>query len=332
MNNNKNIGVLCVILAGLFWGSAGLFVRKLNAAGFTTMQVVAARSAISFVILTVIALVRNPGAFRIRLRDVWMFFGTGIVSVVVFNWCYFTCMIKTTLSVACVLMYTSPAFATILAALIFRERITLRKVLALVVAFAGCVVATGIWTGASGLSVGGVLIGLCSGLFYALYSIFSRFALKRYSALTVNLYTFLFASVGALPLSKPSEIAGYLLQTPATWWYVLGVGLVAAVIPYLLFTYGLTRVDVSRANIIVTVEIAAVLFFSIAVFREGFFWYNLVGIALVIAAVVLLALPERARPAVSPADGQPSISDAKASPANAAHAAEAAAPSHDTHD
>lgn len=290
----RYIGIACVVLAGLFWGSIGLFVRHLNGIGFSSMQIVAARSVVSFAVLALVALVVKPSAFRIRLRDIWMFIGTGVVSVAVFNWCYFTCISKTSLSVACVLMYTSPAFATLLAALIFRERITLRKVVALVIAFSGCVIVSGIWAGTSGLTVGGVLIGLCSGLFYALYSVFSRFALRRYSTLTVNVYTFLFASLATLPLAKPAQIAGYLTQQPQTGWYVLGVGLVAAVIPYLLFTFGLTRMDVGRANVIVTVEIAMVLFISIVVFREPFYWYNLVGVLLVIVAVILLALPERA--------------------------------------
>ncbi len=289
----RYIGIICVVLAGLFWGCIGLFVRYLTAVGFSTMQIVAARSVVSFAVLAIVALIIQPGAFRIRLRDIWMFLGTGVVSVAVFNWCYFTCITKTSLSVACVLMYTSPAFATILAAVIFRERITPRKIIALVIAFAGCVVVSGIWAGTSGLTVGGVLIGLCAGLFYALYSVFSRFALRRYSTLTVNVYTFLFASIATLPLARPAQIAGYLTATPQSGWYVLGVGLVAAVIPYLLFTFGLTKMDVSRANVIVTVEIAMVMFVSIVVFHEPFYWYNLAGVLLVVVAVVLLALPSR---------------------------------------
>lgn len=292
----RYLGLICVVLAGLCWGCTGLFVRYLNGVGFSSMQIVAARSVVSFAVLALAALAVNPAAFRIRLRDVWMFLGTGVISVAVFNWCYFTCISRTSLSVACVLMYTSPAFATVLAALLFGERITPRKTAALALAFSGCVVVSGIWAGTSGLTVGGVLIGLCSGLFYALYSVFSRFALRRYGTLTVNVYTFLFASIATLPLSKPGQLIQTLAAQPQTGWYVLGVGLVTAVIPYLLFTFGLTRMDVSRANVIVTIEIAMVLFLSIVVFREAFHWYNLVGVLLVVAAVVLLSLPPRRRP------------------------------------
>ena len=53
-----------------------------------------------------------------------MFVGTGIVSVVLFNVCYFYTMIKSQASIAVVLLYTSPVFVMLLSALIFHERIT----------------------------------------------------------------------------------------------------------------------------------------------------------------------------------------------------------------
>ena len=47
---------------------------------------------------------------RVRLRDLWCFAGTGIVSLLLFSWCYFSGMQEASLSVMAVLLYTSPAF------------------------------------------------------------------------------------------------------------------------------------------------------------------------------------------------------------------------------
>ena len=74
-----------------------------------------------------------------------------------------------------VLLYTAPFFVMVLSVLFFREKLTFRKVFALLLSFAGCILVVGL-TGAEARSVGGetVLIGLCAGFGYSLYSIFGK--------------------------------------------------------------------------------------------------------------------------------------------------------------
>ncbi len=287
----KGSGYIYFILAGLLWGTVGFFVRRLNAAGFSSMQVVAARSVVSFVIMLAIVLIRNPRAAVIRLRDIWMFIGTGIVSVAAFSWCYFSCMQETTLSVACILMYSSPVFAAILAALIFKERMDRRTLVALVMAFTGCVIVTGIWLDDLSVVSGvGILLGVLCGFFYALYSIFSRFALVRYDTFTINLYSYLLTAIATLPFARPAQMVSVVAADPKLLIYLLGVAVFTVILPYLLFTQGLKKVEIGLAYILTTVEILAVLFFSVVVFQEPFTWYNLIGSLLVVSAVILLSV------------------------------------------
>ena len=76
--------------------------------------------------------------------------------------------------------------------ILFREKLTGKKVLCLVLAVGGCALVSGLASGSVGeISTGGILIGLASGFTYALYSIFSTYALKKYQPLTVTFYTFL---------------------------------------------------------------------------------------------------------------------------------------------
>lgn len=59
--------------------------------------------------------------------------------------CYFHTIQASSMAVAAVLLYTSPAFVILLSALCFHEKITLQKLGALVVTFAGCVLVTGLF-------------------------------------------------------------------------------------------------------------------------------------------------------------------------------------------
>ena len=285
--NAKTKACLCILLAGTLWGVIGIFFNLLSGLGFTQMQVVTIRAVTAALVLGVYILVRDPALLRVRLRDCWCFVGTGIISLVFFNWCYFTAMETTSLAVAAVLLYTAPVFVMLFSAVLFREPIGRRKVLALVMTFAGCLLVAGMPGGGS-VSPRGFLTGLGAGVGYALYSIFSRFALEKgYSSATISLYTFLFAGAAALPLSRLWE-AGALLVLPEAAAGALGIGVLCCVFPYLLYTRGLAGVETGQAAIMATVEPAVAALVSFALYGESVLGAKGAGILLIFAAVAVL--------------------------------------------
>ena len=117
------------------------------------------------------------------------------MSLLLFSLCYFKAMDYMSLSNAAILLYTAPCFVILFSALLFKEKITARKLAAMLIAFTGCCLVSGIGAG-SKISTTGILFGLGSGICYALFSIFSRFAINRgYSTFTINFYTCLLAGV-----------------------------------------------------------------------------------------------------------------------------------------
>ena len=181
-------GTLCVTLAGILWGCIGIFIRHFSLT-LTSMQIVTIRTLLTVAILFIILLIFKRDMLKIKLRDIWCFIGTGVCSIIFFNYCYFRCMSMTSLSVAAVLLYTAPAIVMIISSIVFKEKVTVQKISALLLATLGCVLVSGI-TGTNALiSKEGILVGLGAGLGYALYSIFSRAALNRgYKSLTIIPY------------------------------------------------------------------------------------------------------------------------------------------------
>ncbi len=144
---------------------------------------------------------------RVRLRDFWCFLGTGIGSIVFFNYCYFTAVRMMSLAAAAVLLYTAPAFVMLMSAVLFREKMTGRRVLSVLLTFAGCAFVTGF--AGSGISASGILVGLGAGFGYALYTIFGHYAIERgYDSLTITFYTFLVAAVTSLFMVRLPHVAG----------------------------------------------------------------------------------------------------------------------------
>ncbi len=189
---------LLIPAAGVLWGILGIFVRRLNESGLASMDIVWIRAAVTTLVLLPILFLRRKGEWRIRLRDLRCFLGTGIGSIVFFNFCYFQAVTITSLSVAAVLLYTAPAFVIVLSALFFKEKITGGKIAALLLTLFGLMLVTGMIGSGTRLSLQGLLFGLGAGLGYALYSIFGRFAIQRgYRPLTITFYTFLVAAVAS---------------------------------------------------------------------------------------------------------------------------------------
>ena len=283
-----------VLLAGILWGTMGIYVRRLNALGFTTIEIVAVRSVVTAVLLLCILFFYNKEMLKIRLKDIWWFAGTGILSIVFFNYCYFKAITMTSLSVAAVLLYTAPAIVMVLSAFLFREKITIVKMISLAATFAGCVFVTGLAGGAKSLNVAGILAGLGAGFGYALYSIFSRYAIERgYHSLTISFYTFVFASVGVLPLADINIIYDACVKDFSIAGFYLVFALISTVVPYILYTLGLTGLENSKASIIASIEPVTATVLGLVLFHEKMTIHNVIGILLVLGAIVICNLNSR---------------------------------------
>ena len=285
----RNIGPALILLAGCFWGSMGIFVRRLTDYGFSSIQIVAIRVTLAALIFCMLLLIKDPSGFRISVKDIPLFLGLGFGSILFFTVCYFTAITMMPLSTAAILLYTSPIWIMLLSVLFFREKLTGRKLLALVLAFAGCVLVSGV--SGEGMTLPGLLVGLGSGIGYGLYSILGTVALRRYSPYTVTTYTFAFAALGAWLICRPADMLAKFAAAPnlpGLVFFCVLTALVTAVIPFLAYTLGLRTVEASRAGILATVEPLVATLIGVAVFSEPLTLLSGLGILLILAAVVLL--------------------------------------------
>ena len=283
----KFAGVL-ILIAGVLWGSMGLFVRTLNAEGLVSMEIVGLRAAVTTAALFLFLLVFDRKLFRIRWKDLWCFLGTGICSIVFFNYCYFKAITLTSLSVAAILLYTAPAIVMVLSYFLFGEKLTRRKLLSLVMTFVGCVLVTGILTEKGSVSAGGILVGLGAGLGYALYSIFSRYALEKgYASLTITFYTFLIAAITSCFLADMGKVARVTSGSAGSFFFCLAFGVLCTVVPYLTYTLGLQHVENTKASIIASVEPVTATLLGALLFHEKLTVSGVLGVGLVLAALAL---------------------------------------------
>ena len=270
----------------------GLFVRRLNTMGLSSMEIVEARSIIAALILFPCTALRDRRLLKIQLKNLWPLIGTGILSMVFFNFCYFSTIAIMNLSAAAILLYTAPIFVMLLSIPLFHEQLTLRKVLALLLAFSGCCLVSGIASATANLTAAGLLLGLGSGFGYALYSIFSRFSLNQgLSSITITNYTFLMAAIGGAFFTDFRTLFSALQEQglPLVGFLVFYC-IVTTILPYLLYTAGLSHVENGPASIMASVEPVVATLLGLLVFSERPSIPALIGMVLVLSALVILSI------------------------------------------
>ena len=94
MNFQKIKGDIFVIIAGLMWGTMGVFSRYFNSIGLGSLEIAQLRITVGLLFVGSYLLIFHREKLKIKLRDVWCFIGTGIVSLLLFCVCYFKAIEK----------------------------------------------------------------------------------------------------------------------------------------------------------------------------------------------------------------------------------------------
>lgn len=284
-----------IIAAASLWGIIGLFSNGLSQAGFSAIDITFIRNIITAFCLFLFLLFFRRESMRIQIQDIWMFFGTGILSIVFFNIMYFITIQLSTLSIAAVLLYTAPFFVMLLSAILFHEQLTRKKIIALGIAFLGCLFVTGLidafvtGEGLTKISGLGILTGIGSGLGYALYTIFGNIALKKYKPETVTTYTFLIAAVSLAPFCVDTTFLQRIAQ-PSSLGNSMGISIISTLLPFCLYTLGLKYTEPGRASIMAYAEPVVATVVSVLILGQNISLTGIIGILLIFGSIVLLNL------------------------------------------
>lgn len=293
MSNKTKIFLIFPVLSGIMWGSGGVFVRTFTSLGMDNFTMLFTRVVVAVLLLGAGLFLYDRTLLRIRLRDSWLFLGGGILGMFGINLTYNEAIKQGPLALASVLLSMSPLFVLTLSVLFFHEKMTWQKLLCMAAALTGCVLVSGVLEQNSGdsVSLSCILFGIGSAFFYALYSIFSKSAMKRgYHALTVTFYCLLSSMLVLLPgtdwncIRQTLEEGGRLMP-----WFMLLHSLVTSALPYVFYTLSLSYIDAGIASILAASEPAAAMLFGFLFFQEDPTVLSFSGLILTTGAIIFLS-------------------------------------------
>ncbi len=279
------------VTAAVLIGSLNLFSKNLLEAGFTPLDVSICREGVTAAVFFVILLLTDRSAFRIRLRDLWIFVLFALFNVLS-NFFLFNAQDLIPLGTAAVLELTNPYFIMIFAFFLFGDKVTKRKLLAAVIEFLGCIFIIGVMEDPGSISAMGVIFGLLSGVTLAAFTLGSRCVEKRNSSENTTMFYFFFlSSVLLVPFADFGHISGILSGNVDLWAYMLMMGVVGTLIPNYLVIVAVRRMDPAVLTMIITSSIVLSTIYGVVFFGDKLDLMIIIGIVMVLVALVILDPP-----------------------------------------
>ena len=284
------MGPLFCLLSAVGFGAMGVFGKLAYDAGVSVDALLLIRFGLAATLLLVIASAR--GALRgLSGRSVLIGLGMGGFGYAVQAGLYFSALARIDASLVALLLYVYPVLVVAAAVAIGRERASRQRVCALGIALAGIVL---VLSGAASgrFDVLGALMALGAALTYTGYILVGDRAAADVPPLGLAALVCTGATatlgLGSLVRGGPGLTFG-----PVGWLWLAALALVSTVVPILLFFAGLARVGPSVAAILSILEPVVTVVGAASLFGESLTAAQLLGGALVLAAVLVVQWPTR---------------------------------------
>jgi drug/metabolite transporter (DMT)-like permease len=299
------LGLAWALAAASLGSTVGVADKWLLVYNAGPLPVSALRASLAVVALGLGLLLRQRAAFRVSWRHLPFFALFGLVGVTAVYLLYILAVLEVGATLATALFYTYPTMATLLAAAFLKERLTWRKAVPLPVTFAGCALAAGLGSGGRvELRPAGVAVALLAAATFALYPLFARRALARYSSWTALFYSLLFGAVwldalwAVLSLFLPPDgtfcgtLPALAVANSAFWGTLLYLALGATVGLYLADLQAIYRLEVRVVGLIGTLEPFLAGLLAYLIFGEQLTLLQWAGAAFIVSGVLWLRLEE----------------------------------------
>lgn len=295
------VGLALVLTSAAGYGSQAIFARLAYAAGANVATVLLLRFVLAITILWAILLlgrrgkrawaaIKQPKRLCALLALGILFSGNSIA--------FFTALTYLHTAVVELLLYLYPGVVLVLSALFLREQLGPVKIAALLCALAGSALTVGplgavALPGITGGKVAlGLVLGVSAALIYATYIVLGN----RLAAGTPADVTAAVSMTGTTLVFVLGALVGdgATLRLSIHGWLAIGaVALFSTVIATSFFLAGLERLGPGRAAILATVEPVVTLILATLILHDPPLWFQVVGGALILIAVVLAQLAPR---------------------------------------
>ena len=255
------------------------------------------RQFLAFLALAAWLYVQKSTMPKIQRRDWGVLLIQGVVGIFLFSVFALYGLKYTNAIDANIITSTTPLSMMLIAVLLLGERLTMRRVSALLLALLGTLAINVLGTHDSGsrqeVWFGNglvVLAVLAEGVFFG----FGKLLKSPISSTWLSLILTAIGSVLFAPFAAYSAVSTDWSQVPwTTWLLVLYTGVALTAFGVVLMNRGLQQVPASNASIFTALMPVSGVALSVIFLREQFHWYHALGMVLVLVAMALVMFEKK---------------------------------------
>ncbi len=303
IGTRKRAGALAALAAGIIWGFLGPFVRGCEEMGLTTSQMTCLRYIVVVAVLAPFVWRGRRSASRLDRRSILLLAGMGTIGIAANSTLYFQSMTMIPLSASTVLQYLAPFVVVALSIPLFHERRSLAKTAAVIVAFTGCVLCSGLLSSQGPIDLAGIAFGAASGFCFALYTLCSKaLARDEHRPTEVLFYSGLISIVCLAPFCDLPGGVATAASSAESMALLVGLGLGMTLLPFALYNFALDRIEAGKTSIISFSEPLTATAIGFAMYCEALTIEVVAGMAMIMAALLAInrdrgvAVASRRRP------------------------------------
>ena len=291
----RKIYLFLPILAGIMFGSSGIFVRTLTYNGIDQTTLLFLRFSIAVIPILMAIFLTDRKLLKISLSDLPLFLVCAIC-IIGLNLCYNESMNTVPLSLAAVLLSLAPIYVLIIAYLLFGEKITSKKLICMGLALFGCILMAGVLeTPLKNIPLFGILSGIGAGLFWAVYLMDSKKSIEMGNhTYTILIYSIIFITIALIPFTDFAQISSFISINPSmTLLFLILHSTFSFALPYIFSTLSLNYMDSGTSSILLSgAEPFAALIFGLIIYGEIPTALMFLGFILTVTAMMLLTRRE----------------------------------------
>lgn len=275
-------GYAFILSAALCWGFIGIFSSLAFSQGLGPMEVAFWRAVITWLFFGTQAIFQRETS--IAKKDFPLLAIFAFLGICLFYISYQYAVKMAGAALASVLLYTAPAWVVICSFFIYKERLTLLKIAAVVMVITGVFMISrsgGNIQAQGSLSLYAIIAGLTSGFCYSLYYTIGKFFSSRYSSANLFLWLMPLGAIGILPF------VSFVHKTPIAWAALIGVAFISTFLANACYYQGLRHLESGRASIVATMEPVVAAITAYIFLGEYFSFTGYIGAGIIVLAVVL---------------------------------------------
>lgn len=286
-------GTLMTLIAGIAWGLSGVSGQYLMVHGFSAIELTNLRLLFSGIVLILLSYVADKEKFLAFVKDkssylpllIFAFLGLLLTQLT-----YLEAIAETNAGTATVLQYLCPVGILAYTCIMDKVAPTLAEVFSMLLAIGGTfLIATHGQLNQLAINPKGLAWGVVSAFAYALYIILPLNLIQKWGSMLVIGVGMTIPGILMLPFSGLLSSGNYRLDT---WMALFGLVVIGTIFAYTAFLKGTSLVGAVKGSLLASFEPVSAVFFAFVIMKEHFFMVDVIGMAMILLAVLLIFLKD----------------------------------------